>query len=207
MRTLILLTLLVAGTPVLAQENFYSVLGKIQDSNWAGRFDFKALGIRCDGDLKVKFFPAQIEDFSDGASTVSYRHDADFSQNKNIFCRKIGKHLSVVDVGQCPNFPMKYNPSEGQNVPFRTIIPRQGGKVAYVSSPSCHSSGTVSRQELQLIKADLSEDGNDLGLTIRLEIKRNLLAPLLFLIPVPNLPLQIPLSFVVDLNYQMHKVP
>ena len=78
--------------------------------------------------------------------------------------------LSPVDVGDCTDFPTKYNPHEGKQVPFRTIIPREDGKVAFVNSPSCEKGNKVKRQELQLAKAQLSPDGQKLELMIVLKL-------------------------------------
>lgn len=153
------------------QENFNQILSKVQNANWAGHFRLKVGGTICDGPLTVKFFPMQVEDFSQGAMTMSYRHHADFSGNTDLLCTGLAAKLSPVDVGQCEAiFPMKYNPDEGMNVPFRTIIPRNNGKTAVISSPSCNSQRQVERQELNLKQAVLSPDQNQLTLTIQIKV-------------------------------------
>ncbi len=161
------------------QENFDIVLAKISNTNWKGRFTAKAktgLGnlplVTCDGPLIVKFFAGNDTDIPNEAPTVSYRHDANFNHNLNLLCETIGKKFSEVDVGSCPNFPMKLSPEEGKMVPFRTLIPRNGGNSAVVSSPSCNK-GVVSRQELGLKRLELSPDGQQLLITI--ELRTNLL--------------------------------
>lgn len=156
------------------QVNFNQVLNQVQDSDWVGHFEFNALGLlKCSGPLSVKFFPMVVEDFSDGAQTMSYRHDADFSNNLNPLCNTLGKKFSVVDVGSCDKeFPKKFSVDEGQYVPFRTIIPREGGKRAFVSSPACGANGKVKRSELELMRLDLSPDQQQLEITIRLHIEQ-----------------------------------
>ena len=100
--------------------------------------------------------------------------------------------LSTVDVGSCgANFPMKFSVDEQAMVPFRTIIPRQNGARAFVSSPSCGRSGQVERTELELNKANVSPDQSKLALTIRLRIS-SLLVPLL-----------VPIN--VDLKYELER--
>lgn len=155
------------------QENFNEVLSKIQDTRWKGGFSFTVsqLGLTCSGPIDVLFFPAAVEPFSEGATTVSYRHDADFSQNRSIVCRTIGKNLSNVDTGRCDAiFPKKFSAPGATMVPFRTIIPRENGSRAFVSSPSCGFDGKVKRGELELIKAELSPDQSRLLITILVQI-------------------------------------
>ncbi len=157
------------------QENFDLVLAKISNTNWSGRFSAKAKTgfgnlpiVTCDGPLTVKFFPGNDTDIPNEAPTVSYRHDANFNHNLNLLCETIGKNFSVVDVGNCQNFPMKLNPEEGKMVSFRTLIPRNGGNTAVVSSPSCKD-GVVKRQELALKRLELSSDQQRLLITIELQ--------------------------------------
>jgi hypothetical protein len=156
------------------QENFSVVLAKISDTHWHG--DFKAVAkigplnapvVSCTGPLVVKFFKGNDTDIPGEAPTVSYRHDANFNHNLNLLCETIGKNFSVVDVGNCTDFPKKWSDEEQMSVPFRTLIPRNGGNSAVVSSPSC-SHGVVSRQELDLKRAELSPDGKQLLITIEL---------------------------------------
>jgi hypothetical protein len=172
---------LIAGTclaltcvsALAAQENFESVLRRIQNTHWKGQFRVNAFGgaIDCRGPLDVASFPMQIENFSNGVPTVSYRHHADFSQTPPGFCRDLAGSLSPVAVGQCgPNFPMKYSQREGKRVPFRTIIPRDGGRTAVVSSPSCDPSLNVTRQELNLARLELSDHDKTLQVTIEFEV-------------------------------------
>jgi hypothetical protein len=156
------------------QENFNIVLAKIQDSMWKGQFWIKGFGplTNCSGPIQVEFFPLTTEDFSDGIQTVSYRHHADFSNNVNPFCKYIASRLSPVDVGPCEDiFPMKYDKYENQNVPFRTIIPRQEGLTAVVSSPSCNKQKhEVKRQELKLAKTLLLNNEQTLEIEIQMTV-------------------------------------
>lgn len=153
------------------QQNFHRVLEQISDSQWKGTFT--VIGEwACTGPLDVYFFPRQKEAFSENIETVSYRHHADFSHNLTPLCTKLAASLSPVAVGDCTDFPMKYNPHEGRQVPFRTIIPRDGGRSAYVNSPSCGKNNTVERQELELTRAQLSEGGQKLELTIVLRLAK-----------------------------------
>lgn len=166
--------LLVPGLSLAAkleapQENFNSVLERIQDSQWKGTFNVIGQTV-CNGTLDVYFFPRQQETFSEGIETVSYRHHADFSKHWNPLCSKIASKLSPVAVGSCTDFPKKYNPHEGKQVPFRTIIPREDGKKAFVNSPSCGKNNSVERQELELTKAHLSDGDRKLELTIVLKL-------------------------------------
>lgn len=152
------------------QENFYSVLKKIQNSFWVGEYRVSTLGglLSCNGPLDVRFFPMTVEKFSQGVPTVSYRHHADFSHYSDFFCHDVVGGLSPVAVGQCAkNFPRKFNALEGKKVPFRTIIPRNGGESAVVNSPECKDdTRTVERKELELARLELSEDGQTLWVTI-----------------------------------------
>lgn len=156
----------------IPQENFKSILAKISDTYWKGNFQVHGLGplTNCSGDLDVRFFPEVVEDFSQGESTVSYRHHADFTKNKNPICRYIVAELSPVAVGKCEEtFPKKYNPAETAMVPFRTIIPSSNGDSAIVSSPSCdNKTHTYSRKNIQLAKATLSDQNRKLELELHL---------------------------------------
>lgn len=152
------------------QENFFSILSKVQNAHWKGHFKTRILGTTCEGPLHVQFFPVQVEDFSNGVATLSYRHHADFSGNVDLLCSKLVASFSPVDVGHCgENFPMKFNPDEGRRVPFRTIIPKNNGESAVTSSPSCNRRGEIERQELNLSSGVLSPDGNALTLTITIK--------------------------------------
>jgi hypothetical protein len=164
-----------APKTIVQTQNFNDILQRIEASNWTGNFKVTTPFFLedCSGPLDVHFFPLQEEEFSNGAQTVSYRHHADFSKNRSMFCRKLAAKLSPVNVGECKNnFPMKYNPDEGRQVPFRTIIPRQNGTKAFVNSPTCSKDQSVKRQELELIQAKLSEGDTKLELTIRLVLLR-----------------------------------
>lgn len=192
--TLLLVLSFSAQNAHAKQDNFASVLKRIQDTHWKGYFIvepndespvdlsfldpfdiFKKIKagldekFACAGPIDVYFFPMQVEEFSKGIATVSYRHHADFS-NTGILCQVFAGTKSPVDVGSCdPYFPKKYNPRERAAVPFRTIIPRNGGRTAVISSPSCES-GQVERKELKLDKLQLSPDGRKLTVTIKLII-------------------------------------
>ncbi len=142
----------------------------MQGAHWSGHFTTKILGTTCEGPLRVQFFPMQVEEFSRGIMTMSYRHHADFSENIDLLCSKVVASFSPVSVGDCgENFPMKYNPDEGVSVPFRTIIPQGNGDTAVINSPSCNKRRQVVRQELSLSRAVLSPDANQLTLTIKIK--------------------------------------
>ena len=192
--TVVLAMSLVAEDVQANQENFKSVLRRIRNTHWNGYFIvqpndelpvdlsfldpaniFKSIkeGIEerfaCSGPLDVYFFPMQVEKFSRGIPTVSYRHHADFS-NTGILCQLMAGTKSPVDVGSCDSyFPKKFNPREQADVPFRTIIPRNRGKSAVISSPSCEN-GRVERKELKLDKLELTHNDRQLTVTIKLMI-------------------------------------
>lgn len=152
------------------QQNFGEILQKIENSTWKGQFKLGVLGMNCSGDLSVEFFPMQTEDFSNGINTLSYRHHADFSKTRGIICAQAAK-FSPVEVGACEDsFPKKFSSLENALVPYRTIIPREDGAAAVMSSPSCNKQNQVKRDELNLAKAVLSPDGNQLTLTIQIKI-------------------------------------
>ncbi len=159
--------------PLTQQENFNTVLSKMQDSMWTGKFWVKGFGplTNCTGPIQVEFFPLTVEEFSNGIPTVSYRHHADFSKNRNPICKYVAS-LSPVNVGQCDDiFPMKYDKYENKNVPFRTIIPQEDGSSAVVSSPACNKKNhVVNRQELKLAKAILSDDEKKLEIEIQIVV-------------------------------------
>ncbi len=113
-------------------------LSKLIFESVSSLFQVHGLGplTNCSGDLDVRFFPEVVEDFSHRERTVSYRHHADFTKNKNPICRYIVAELSPVAVGKCEEtIPKKYNPAEAAMVPFRTIVPSANGDSAIVSSP------------------------------------------------------------------------
>jgi hypothetical protein len=129
------------GSPPLSGY-YYDFLAAIQSSNWRGTFSSTAGLTSCDGTLSVRFFKMQVEPFSNGVPTVSYRHHAQYSPANPFFllCQTVGKSLSVVDVGSCGgSFPKKPTTENGRNVmvPFRTIIPKNGGARVVISAPYC----------------------------------------------------------------------
>lgn len=183
------------------QQNFHEILAGIQDSDWKGHFSLKLRGLGlglldlgCSGPIVVKFFPQQEETFSNGAQSVSYRHDADFTHNLNPLCDIIGKHFSVVDVGQCTSiFPMKYNPEENTEVPFRTIIPTSDGGRAFVNSPACSKDSktgvqTIERSQFEITSAVLSKDHQSLDLTINIVLGQ-LKAPVRYILTRQTAPI------------------
>jgi hypothetical protein len=154
------------------QENFTSTLARIQSSYWTGQWTVSGIPF-CSGPLKIMFFPMRKESFAGGDPTVSYRHFADVSQTP-FFCEKPVGHFSPVDFGECGDyFPAKRSPLEGdKRVPFRTIISKNGGRRAVISSPSCRN-GRVERRTPNLEELELSPDGNTLLVTIRLREERS----------------------------------
>lgn len=73
--------------------------------------------------------------------------------------------MSVVDVGNCDrSFLKKTTVENGQKVmvPVRTIIPKNGGTSAVISTPSCVSDGsgryTVQRVEYELQRLEFTDD-------------------------------------------------
>jgi hypothetical protein len=131
-----------AQEPQPRSGDYNDFLAAIQNSNWRGTFFTVAGPAACYGTLEVKFFPMQAEPFSDGVPTVSYRHHAEFSPLNPffVFCQTLGRALSSVDVGSCDDiFPKKPAIENGRNVmvPFRTIIPRDGGARVVISTPYC----------------------------------------------------------------------
>ena len=163
---------------VQSQENFSEILNKIQDSDWEGQFSLRVVAQDCSGPLKVHFFPAQVEPFSNGAMTVSYRHHADFSgpQNVDRVCA-LAAGFSPVDVGQCDSiFPKKLDIENGvlAAVPYRTIVPNANGTQASVSSPACSKGAdggiVVQREAIPMKRAELSPDGKTLKLTLTIPL-------------------------------------
>lgn len=174
-KNLVAAFMLLAPFQSFAQPNFSDMLKQLSDTHWKGTYNATArvfLGdagtaVNCKGPLRVRFFPENQTDLPGELPTVSYRHDADTSKSLNPLCQTIGKRLSVVDVGRCDDFPMKINIEDGKEVevPFRTLVPRDGGNSAVVSSPSCKR-GSVVRDELQLKRLEPSADGK--GLTVQI---------------------------------------
>jgi hypothetical protein len=124
---------------------FNHALSVIQNSNWSGTFHSVGPGPSiCHGSLTVRFFPLKTEAFSGGVQTVSYRHNAQFSPLTPFFafCQTIGKGMSVVDLSNCEG-SRKAAVEDGRRVmvPVRTIIPKNGGTSAVISTPSCVSDG------------------------------------------------------------------
>jgi len=146
---------------------FNHALSVIQNSNWSGTFQSVGPGpTTCYGSLTVKFFPLKAEPFSGGVQTVSYRHHTQFSPLNPFFpfCQTIGKSMSVVDLGNCDRLGAKKATIEnGQKVmvPVRTIIPKNGGTTAVISSPSCVSAGqgryTIERSEFELQRLEFTD--------------------------------------------------
>ncbi|HET7681784.1 MAG TPA: hypothetical protein VFK79_16810 [Xanthobacteraceae bacterium] len=152
-----------------SRSGYYNhALSVIQNSNWRGTFHSVGPGPAiCSGSLTVRFFSLQKESFSGGAQTLSYRHNAQFSPANPFFpfCQSIGKSMSVVDVGNCDrSFLKKTTVENGQKVmvPVRTIIPKNGGTSAVISTPSCVSDGsgryTVQRVEYELQRLEFTDD-------------------------------------------------
>lgn len=144
-----LMSVLILGVSVShAQErqshsgHFNQALAALQNSNWSGKFLSVGPGpVICHGAITVRFFS---ESNSGGAQAVSYRHNATFSPATPFFpfCQTIGKGMSVVDLGNCSG-SRKAAVENGKKVmvPVRTIIARNGGTSAVVSTPSCVSDG------------------------------------------------------------------
>lgn len=125
--------------------HFNQALSVIQNSNWSGTFLSVGPGPAiCHGSLTIRFFHLKTESYSGGAQTVSYRHNATFSPATPffLFCQTIGKGMSVVDLGNCSG-SQKATVENGRKVmvPVRTIITKNGGTDAVISTPSCVSDG------------------------------------------------------------------
>ena len=152
-----------------SRSGYYNhALSVIQNSNWNGTFHSVGPGPAvCHGSLVVRFFSLQKESFSGGVPALSYRHNAQFSPANPFFpfCQAIGKSMSVVDVGNCDKSSLKKQTTEnGQKVmvPVRTIIPKNGGTRAVISTPSCISDGqgrfTIQRLEYELQRLEFTDD-------------------------------------------------
>ena len=174
-------TFLITLMPMLHAQNktmmgTQEVMSLIQDTHWVGTFKVTGLGpiTNCFGDIDVYFFPLEIEEFSKGMTTISYRHHAHFDKDKNPICKDIVAKLSPVLVGKCgDHFPYKYNRIENKLVPFRTIIPYEDGNKTVVSSPSCTTfKHQVKRTELPLVKLDLSENQKHLDVEIHYKLDK-----------------------------------
>ena len=147
---------------------FNHALSVIQNSNWSGTFQSVGPGpTTCHGSLTVRFFPLKTEPFSGGVQTVSYRHHTQFSPTNPFFpfCQTIGKSMSVVDLGNCDRTGLKMPTVEnGQKVkvPVRTIIPKNGGTRAVISTPSCVSDGQgrhrIERSEFEVQRLEFTDD-------------------------------------------------
>jgi hypothetical protein len=142
-------------------------LATIQNSNWSGTFVSVGPAVAtCYGTVTAKFFPLQTEPFSGGVKTVSYRHQVQYSLANPffVFCQTIGKSLSAVNIGDCDtNFPRKPSTENGQKVmvPVRTIIPRDGGKRAVISSPSCvyvNGHYAIERLEFEVTRLEFTDE-------------------------------------------------
>lgn len=164
--------------------NYNNLLAVLQNSNWKGTFNSVAGLTACYGTLDVKFFPMQAEPFSNGVPTVSYRHHVQYSPLNPFFviCQTLGKALSEVDVGSCDGiFPKKPTIENGQNVmvPFRTIIPRNGGSRAVISTPYCYRAtgpdgkwrSAVDRVEFEVQRLEFTDNNkrDAMKMTIRVD--------------------------------------
>jgi hypothetical protein len=165
----------VASLPAGAQQdNMLSVLKRIQRTYWKGEFRVKAFGglVECAGPIDVWFFKMKPESFSQGVSTISYRHKADAS-NSSWLCQAAVGALSPISMDECePYFPKKRAPREGNRmVPYRTIIPVGVGNSAVISAPSCdHFTHQVRHQmAARLARLELSPDAQTLQVTIQPE--------------------------------------
>ena len=159
---------------------FNHALSVIQNSNWRGTFQSVGPGpTTCYGSLTVKFFPLKTEPFSRGVQTVSYRHHTQFSPLNPFFpfCQTMGKSMSVVDLGNCDRNGLKKPTVENDQkvmVPVRTIIPKNGGARAVISTPSCVSDGqgryTIERSEFEVQQLEFTDDRkrDAMKITIRL---------------------------------------
>jgi hypothetical protein len=139
------MSVLILSVSASQAQDFNQALSIIQNSSWSGTFHSVGPGPAiCHGSLTVRFFPLKSESFSGGAQTVSYRHNATFSAATPFFpfCQTIGKGMSVVDLGNCSG-SRQATVEGGQKVmvPVRTIIAKNGGASAVVSTPACVADG------------------------------------------------------------------
>jgi hypothetical protein len=91
------------------QENVPSVSKRIQRTYWKGEFRGEAFGglVECAGPIDVWFFKMKPESFSQGVSTISYRHKVDAS-NSSWLCQALVGALSPISMDECePDFPRK----------------------------------------------------------------------------------------------------
>jgi hypothetical protein len=147
---------------------FNQALSVVQNSNWSGTFQSVGPGpTTCYGSLTVRFFRLKTEPFSGGVQTVSYRHHTQFSPMNPFFpfCQTIGKSMSVVDLGNCDRAGLKMPTVEDGRkvmVPVRTIVPKDGGTRAVISTPSCVSDGQgrhrVERSEFEVQRLEFTDD-------------------------------------------------
>lgn len=161
----LIFVLILSVSGVQAQGSFNQALSIIQNSSWSGTFHSVGPGPTvCHGAMTVRFFPLKSESYSGGAQTVSYRHNATFSAATPFFpfCQTIGKGMSVVDLGNCSGSRMGAV-ENGQKVmvPVRTIIPKNGGTSAVISTPSCVSDGqgrfTIQRAEFPVTQLEFTD--------------------------------------------------
>lgn len=147
--------------------HFDRALAVIQNSSWSGTFITVGPGVStCYGTVTARFFPLQAESFSGGVKTVSYRHQVRYSLANPffIFCETIGRSLSAVNVGDCDrSFPKKSTTENGQKVlvPVRTIIPKDGGTRAVISSPACVQRGgkyAIERLEFEVKSLEFTDE-------------------------------------------------
>lgn len=156
--------LILSVSGVQAQGSFNRALSIIQNSSWSGTFHSVGPGPSvCHGSLTVRFFPLKTEPFSGGVQTVSYRHNATFSAATPFFafCQTIGKGMSVVDLGNCSG-SRKTAVENGKKVmvPVRTIVPKNGGASAVISTPSCVSDGggyKIQRAEFPVTQLEFTD--------------------------------------------------
>jgi hypothetical protein len=156
------------------QENVPSVSKRIQRTYWKGEFRGEAFGglVECAGPIDVWFFKMKPESFSQGVSTISYRHKVDAS-NSSWLCQALVGALSPISMDECePDFPKKKAPREGNRlVPYRTIIPVEGGNSAVISAPSCDHFTHQVRHDVaaRLARLEFSPDEQTLQVTIQPE--------------------------------------
>ena len=142
-------------------------LATIQNSSWSGTFITVGPGpSTCYGSVTARFFPLQAESFSGGVKTVSYRHQVQYSMANPFYliCETIGRSLSAVNVGDCDtSFPRKSTTENGHKVmvPVRTIIPKDGGSRAVISSPACVQKGgkyAIERLEFEVKSLEFTDE-------------------------------------------------
>ena len=166
-RVVATILVLVATASVSRAQNFNQALAAIQNSSWSGTFSSVGPGpVICNGSLTVRFFPLSKESFAGGVQTLSYRHNTTFSAATPFFpfCQAIGKGMSVVNLDNCSG-SRKAAVEGGKKVmvPVRTIIPKNGGANAVISSPTCVSDGRggyrIERSEFPITQLEFTDAG------------------------------------------------